>query len=99
MNTLLLWIVLFAFIGGLISALMGWAGSIPPEPLNLRKFFVSVGVALIAGAIYVTTQYAPTGNIIKDVLTAFVFGAGGDVLINRAIGAYQAYKINKAPPA
>jgi hypothetical protein len=99
MDIKLLWIVLAAFIGGVISALLGWAGSVPPEPFNNRKFIVSFGTSLLAGIFYASTLYAPSGNFLKDLFTALLYvGTGSDVLVNRAIGAIQATKENKPVP-
>ncbi len=98
MDIILIEIVLACFLGGLISGLMGWAGSTPAEPFNTRKFVTSLGTALVAGIGYAVTLYTPSGNFTRDLLIALAIGAGGDALVNRSIGAIQASAVNKLTP-
>jgi hypothetical protein len=76
-------------VDGVVSTLMGWAGSVPPESLSPRNFSPSVGGALIAGAVYATTLYSSTANLTKDILIAVVWVVGGDAMVNLAVGAVQ----------
>lgn len=99
MDINLIKIVIAAFFGGLMSALMGWAGSVPAEPFVLRKFIISLCSALVAGIGYAVTLFTPSGNITRDLLIALAIGAGGDALVNRGVGAIQASAVNKLTPS
>ena len=83
-----LWLIaLAAFLGGGLSALLGWIDS--KEPFDGRKFGRSIIFALIAGA-----GFAFTFNLIgevtsRDILLAFLSGAGWDGLTNRVLGAIR----------
>jgi len=86
-------IALVAFAGGLAAAVLGWVDS--AEPFNRRKFARSVVAALIAGVGF-GVGYSLVGNVTgRDVLLAFLSGAGIDVVSNRGIGAVKALA---APP-
>ncbi len=75
-----------AFGGGILSAIMGFVDS--GEPFNLRKFSKSVIISLLAGiGVAVTSQSAQVG--IKEILMAVLAGAGSDVVVNRAVGAFK----------
>ena len=83
-------LVLCAFGGGVLVAYLGWLES--GEPFDDRKFFASVGRAIVAG---VVTAFLFQGVEAVDLwtyLTAFLLGAGVDVLGHRATRVYQGPK-------
>ena len=83
----IVWIALAAFIGGIISATLGWLDS--KEPFDPRKFGRSVGAALIAAAVF-AVGYNLAGSIgARDLFIALLGGAGVDVLTNRALGTLK----------
>ena len=77
-----------AFLGGVVTALLGWTES--NLPFNTKKFMSSVIRALIAGvAIAAAFDYgAATGPL--SYFIAFLAGAGVDVGGNRVAGAIAA---------
>ena len=85
MDYSLVFIALAAFLGGLLSSVMGWMDS--GEPFDPRKFFKSLMAALIAGMSFATIYSFSNGITPKDILLAILGGAGVDGLSNRAIGA------------
>ncbi len=71
-----------AFLGGVVSSLLGWIGT--TEPFVPRKFLSSVIRGLIAGVVFaIGYQFLNAGITIMDILVAFVAGAGADSLGNR----------------
>jgi hypothetical protein len=81
----LLWLVLAAFGGGLIAALLGWAGS--GEDFKPRKFLSSVLRALLA-ALVAAVSYPLIGPVTVPILImAVLAGAGVDSLGNRLAGS------------
>ena len=86
MNAWLLYMLLAATVGGSIISLMGWAKKDPPEKFDVRSFVISIGDALIAGAIYSITLAQPSGDLMKDIITAAIFGAGGDQALRGVAG-------------
>ena len=100
MDIHLILIVLAAFLGGVGLALFGWAGSVPKEPFDARKFLVSVGTAAVAGLAYGIYLYSPSSSFTRDILGALSAGITGDIVWNRVSGAIQASAVNKlTPPA
>ena len=78
-----------AFLGAIVSALLGWLDS--GEPFDGRKFGASITFGLIT-AVGFAVVYSYTAKIeALDIAKAFIGGAGVDVLTNRAIG----YAVNK----
>jgi len=85
MDLALLWLVLAAFFGGIIAALLGWAGS--GEDFKPRKFLSSVLRALIA-AFVAAVSYPLIGSVTVPILImAVLAGAGVDSLGNRLAGS------------
>ena len=71
-----------AFLGGVVSSLIGWIGT--TEPFVPRKFLSSVIRGLIAGVVFaIGYQFQQAGVTIMDILVAFIAGAGADSLGNR----------------
>ena len=82
-----IWIVLSAFIGGLVAATLGWVDS--GEPFAPRKFASSTIRAVIA-AIGFAVAFNYSNHLSPlDILYAFLGGAGVDVLGNRISGAIR----------
>ncbi|MCK9598992.1 MAG: hypothetical protein M0R06_08135 [Sphaerochaeta sp.] len=75
-------IALCAFVGGIASALLGWAES--KEAFNSRKFLGSAARSFIAGAVFATGyQLSGTSLEAMDILAAILAGAGVDGLGKR----------------
>ncbi len=92
-----MYILLFAlsaFVGGIFSALLGWAGSNPPESFIPRKFFASVLKAFIAavGAAIAGAVIPPVGLVATILMcgTAFISGVAVDAGLKRAVNAATA---------
>ena len=81
----LVWVALAAFLGGCLSATLGWLDS--KEPFDGRKFGRSVGFALLSGIGFAIGYSFADGIGIKDLFLAFQSGAGWDSITNRALGA------------
>jgi TctA family transporter len=74
-------VFLAAFVGGIVTALMGWVST--TEPFIARKFVTSLIKALIGAAVIaVAFDYTGTQGILM-LLTAFLAGAGVDAGIKR----------------
>ncbi|MFW6125474.1 MAG: hypothetical protein ACOC58_00050 [Chloroflexota bacterium] len=81
----ILLVALAAFGGGVVSAALGWLES--GEPFEARKFASSALRAFLAGAGF-AAAYTFAGPVaMLDILTAFLAGAGVDVLGNRLAGS------------
>ncbi len=88
MDLFVLEIGVAAFLGGIVTALLGWTES--NLPFNVKKFMSSVIRALVAGVgIAVAFNY---GEVVGPLsyLIAFLAGAGVDVGGNRVAGAIAA---------
>jgi hypothetical protein len=96
MDPTILLIAVAAFVGGIISSLVGYLTS--GEAWSTRKFVASLLIVLIAGVGF-SLSYQLSGSTITwaDLLTAFFAGAGGDALINR-IAKAQVFN-QPLPPA
>lgn len=83
----LFYLALAAACGGIIAALMGaWDAIAKGEKWSWPKFGVSGLVAVVSGGTYAAIGTQAGGlNLWVGLLTGFVWGAGGDVLSNRAI--------------
>jgi hypothetical protein len=82
-NRDLVFVALAAFIGGMVSAILGWIDS--GEAFNVRKFGRSAIFALLSGIAF-GVGYNFIGEVgIKDLFLAVLSGAGVDVLSHRAI--------------
>jgi len=88
MNLELLWLTLAAFGGGIIAALLGWAGS--GEDFKPRKFLSSILRAFVA-ALAAALSYPLIGPVTVPILIGAVLaGAGVDVIGNRLAGSIKA---------
>ncbi len=85
---------LAAFAGGIVSALLGWIGSDPPEPFIGRKFAASALKAFLAAvaAISAGAIIPPVGLLATILLCAgaFLAGAGVDSALKRLVNAATA---------
>lgn len=86
----LLWIAGAAISGAGISAVLGWADS--KEPFGIRKFVKSLAAGVIA-SVGLAAAYASGGVGVRDVLLAFLSGAGVDAVGNRVMGS-----LRRSPP-
>ncbi len=77
-------IALFALLGGLVAALLGWLES--GEPFDERKFGGSAIRALIAGIIFAVGYQVTEYFGVVDLFYAFLGGAGVDAIGNRIGG-------------
>jgi len=82
-----LWIGLLAFAGGLVAALLGWFES--KKPFNGKKFGSSAIRALVAGFGIALVYNFQAFLTPLDLITAFLSGAGVDVVGNRIGGAFK----------
>lgn len=79
---------LAAFLGGVVTALLGWTES--NQPFDAKKFMSSVIRALIAG-VGIAAAFDYGGSIGPlSYFIAFLAGAGVDVGGNRVAGAIAA---------
>lgn len=78
-----------AFAGGIVAALLGWLDS--GQTFAPRKFLSSVLRALVAAAVF-AVGYTITPELagILGIITAFLAGAGVDVIGNRLSGSITA---------
>ena len=84
----IIYIAIAAFIGGIVSALLGWLDS--AEPFEVRKFSASIVRALIAG-LGIAAAYSYVNSItVLDIVICFLAGAGFDAGVNRISGAIKA---------
>jgi hypothetical protein len=83
-----IYIAVAAFVGGIVSSLLGWFDS--QEPFAPRKFAASLVRALIAGVVFAVGYSYTNGLSPIDIGIAFVGGAGIDVLGNRISGSIKA---------
>ena len=88
LNIAVLLVALLACTGGIVSSLLGWLDS--GETFVPRKFMASVVRALIAGILFTIGYTFANGISILDLFTAFLGGAGIDVLGNRISGSIKA---------
>ena len=82
----MVWIALAALAGAIVSALMGWLDS--KERFAGRKFLKSVAAGFIAAA---GLALAFNGSVVgtRDLLLAFLSGAGVDAVGNRVMGSLR----------
>lgn len=81
----LITLIVLSIVGGIASAILGWMDS--GEPFDSRKFGASLIRAILGSAV---AALALQGIVTVDVfvyLTAFLTGAGFDVLGKRAQAA------------
>ncbi len=84
----ILYVALSAFGGGIAAAIMGWLDS--GDVFIGRKFASSVIRALVAGILFAVGYELTIGTAsIRDIIIAFVAGAGVDVLGNRVAGSIR----------
>ncbi len=90
MNVIL--VAVAAFIGGIVTALLGWIET--QEPFNPKKFMSSV-IRSIVGGIGIAVAFNYTGFAVPIAyLIAFLSGAGVDAGLKRVAGAIAARKTN-----
>jgi len=76
-----LFIGLSAFLGGLIASVLGYLKS--GEYFELRKFLISVITAFLSAVVFVTGYNYLSEVTPVALCSAFLAGAGVDVLRNR----------------
>lgn len=83
-QTEFVYLIIAALAGGLFAAVLGWAGS--DEPFDAKKFFSSVLRSILAalGAVFIFQDVSPITG--WTYLTAFLLGAGVDVIGHRIAG-------------
>lgn len=81
-------IAVAAFVGGVVSSLLGWFDS--QEPFAPRKFGASLVRALVAGIGFAAAYQYANGLSPIDLALAFLGGAGVDVMGNRISGSIKA---------
>jgi len=84
----IIYIAVAAFVGGIVSSLLGWFDS--QEPFAPRKFGASLVRALVAGIGFAAAYHYTNGLTPIDLALAFLGGAGVDVLGNRISGSIKA---------
>lgn len=82
-------VVAAAAAGGMTSAFLGWLRS--TEPFNPRKLGLSLISAVVASIATGLVYQASDEARLRDLLMAFMAGAGADVLSNRAVGAVKTH--------
>lgn len=83
--TFIIIVCLAAFMGGVLTALIGWGGT--TEPFNARKFMTSVVKSLIGAVVIAAAfDYSQTTSPISYLL-AFLSGAGVDAGLKRVTNA------------
>ncbi len=86
MELSLLWLVLAATAGGILSGLAGWWKA--NEPFDSRKFGQTVVTSFLSGIVFALAYNLTSGALtMRDLLIAVAGGAGIDAGINRVIGA------------
>jgi hypothetical protein len=91
------YLVIAAFFGGIISALLGWLDS--GEPFAARKFSSSVLRALLAAAVFaIGYTVTPVLAGVFGIIAAFLAGAGVDVIGNRLAGSVKASQSGTTSP-
>jgi len=79
-------VIVAAFSGGVVSGLLGWTQS--GEDFVARKFCATVLRSLLAaGGMALAYPVVQTMGLIPGVISAFLAGAGVDVLGHRLGGA------------
>ena len=84
----IIWIAVSAFVGGIVTAILGWLDS--GETFNMRKFGSSLVRALVAAIVFAVAYTYSNGLSPIDIGIAFLGGAGVDVVGNRISGAIKA---------
>ena len=81
-----------AFLGGIVSALLGWTES--TEPFNPKKFGSSIIRSIVAAA-GVAAAFDYGGGVAAGIglLIAFLAGVGVDAGGNKIAGAISARKL------
>jgi hypothetical protein len=85
MDLSLLWVAIAAFGGTMSSAIVGWLDS--GQVFNPRKFFSSVLRGFVAAGGLALIQHFTPPLTWAVLLSAYLAGAGVDVLGNRIAGA------------
>ena len=80
----IIWIGVAAFIGGIVSSLLGWLES--QSPFDPRKFAASLVRALVAGVAFAVAFQYSNGLSPIDIGFALLGGAGFDAVGNRIGG-------------
>ncbi len=80
----------FAFLGGIVSSLLGWLGT--TEPFEPRKFCASALKAFVAAlaAAVGGSLIPPVGTLalVLMCITAFLAGVGVDAGLKRGVDAF-----------
>jgi hypothetical protein len=84
----ILYIAVAAFLGGIVSSLLGWLDS--GEAFVPKKFTASLIRALVAGIGFAVAYQFTDGMSPVDLLIAFLGGAGVEAGGNRISGAIKA---------
>jgi len=83
-----IWIAVAAFLGGIVSSLLGWFDS--QEAFDMKKFGASIVRALIAGIGFAAVYQYMNALTPIDLAVAFLGGSGVDTLGNRISGSIKA---------
>lgn len=81
------YIALAAFTGGVVSAVLGYLDS--GSSFQLKKFISSLLRAMVAAAVFAVGYSYSDGITPLEIGSAFIAGAGIDVLGNRGAGAIK----------
>lgn len=76
---------LFAFLGGMVAALMGWAQA--ATPWDWRKFLTSFLRSLVGAVVLAYGADYTGGHGTLFYMFAFISGGGFEMYLNRAAGA------------
>jgi len=82
----LIWVAIMAFFGGIVSGLLGWCES--GQDFIARKFCATVLRSLVAAAgTALAYPFIENLGLVPGLISAFLAGAGVDVLGHRMAGA------------
>jgi hypothetical protein len=81
------YIALAAFAGGVVSAVLGFLDS--GSAFQLKKFLPSLLRALVAAAVFAVGYSYNDGITPLEIGSAFIAGAGIDILGNRGAGVIK----------
>jgi hypothetical protein len=97
MSTVNIFIIfLFAFLGGILNSLLGWAKQVPAEPFDVRKFITSFIPAVLGGAgVVAIFDFGGITNIWLAALGALLSGAGVTSAVGNVSGAIAARAVKK----
>lgn len=87
MDMKLLWVILAAFAGAVAAALLGWSES--AEAFVFRKFLGSILRGLLAALVFGVGYQFTDGLGVWGLASAFLGGAGLDVIGKKGMGAIK----------